>query len=185
MGIAEIFFISIGLGMDAFAVSVCKGLSMLKMKWKKALIIAVYFGIFQALMPVIGFLFAKNFSNEIININYWIAFILLLIIGINMIIESLKKEEKEDDDISFKTMIILGLATSIDALAVGVSLAFLSVKIYIPAFSIGIITLILSLIGVKIGNSFGTKYKRKSEILGGIILIIIALKIIFEHYGIL
>ena len=185
MGIAEIFFISIGLGMDAFAVSVCKGLSMLKMKWKKALIIAVYFGIFQALMPVIGFLFAKNFSNEIININYWIAFILLLIIGINMIIESFKKEEKEDDDISFKTMIILGLATSIDALAVGVSLAFLSVKIYIPAFSIGIITLILSLIGVKIGNSFGTKYKRKSEILGGIILIIIALKIIFEHYGIL
>lgn len=185
MGIAEIFFISIGLGMDAFAVSVCKGLSMLKMKWKKALIVAIYFGIFQALMPVIGFIFAKNFSNEIININYWIAFILLLIIGINMIIESLKKEEKGDDDISFKTMIVLAVATSIDALAVGVSLAFLNVNIYVPAFSIGCITLILSLIGVKIGNSFGTKYKRKSEILGGVILILIALKIILEHYEVI
>ena len=185
MGIAEIFFISIGLGMDAFAVSVCKGLSMLKMKWKKALIVAIYFGIFQALMPVIGFIFAKNLSNEIININYWIAFILLLIIGINMIIESLKKEEKGDDDISFKTMIVLAVATSIDALAVGVSLAFLNINIYVPTFSIGCITFILSLIGVKIGNSFGIKYKRKSEVLGGVILILIALKIILEHYEII
>ena len=185
MGIAEIFFISIGLGMDAFAVSVCKGLSMLKMKWKKALIVAIYFGIFQALMPVIGFIFAKNFSNEIININYWIAFILLLIIGINMIIESLKKEEKGDDDISFKTMIVLAVATSIDALAVGVTFAFLNVNIMLAISLIGIITFIISMIGVKIGNVFGDKYETKAELAGGFILIFLGAKILLEHLGIL
>ena len=181
MGVTEIFFISIGLGMDAFAVSVCKGLSMLKMKWKSALIIAIYFGIFQALMPLIGYIFARNFSSAIINLNHWIAFILLVVIGVNMIIQSFKKEEKETDDISFKTMIVLAIATSIDALAVGVSLAFLNVNIYTPVLSIGIITLILSLIGVKIGNVFGEKYKQKAEILGGIILILIGIKILIGN----
>ena len=166
MGVTEIFFISIGLGMDAFAVSVCKGLSMLKMKWRSALIIAIYFGIFQALMPLIGYIFARNFSSAIKNLNHWLAFILLVVIGVN---------------ISFKTMIVLAIATSIDALAVGVSLAFLNVNIYTPVLSIGIITLILSLIGVKIGNVFGEKYKQKAEILGGIILILIGIKILIGN----
>lgn len=181
MGIAEVFFMSIGLGMDAFAVSVCKGLSMLKMKWKNAIIIALYFGIFQALMPFIGYIMGKNLSGVIINIDHFIAFILLIAIGINMIIESFKTGEKEDDDISFKKMIVLAIATSIDALAVGFTLACLRVEIYTPIISIGIITFILSLIGVKIGNMFGEKYKGKSEILGGGILILIAFKILLEH----
>lgn len=181
MGIAEIFFMSVGLGMDAFAVSICKGLSMLRMKWKKAVIIALYFGIFQALMPFIGYTIGKNFSKAIISIDHFIAFILLLIIGINMIIESSKTSEKEDDDISFKKMIVLAIATSIDALAVGFTLACLRVEIFTPIISIGVITFILSIVGVKIGNLFGEKYKGKSEILGGVILIIIAFKILLEH----
>lgn len=181
MGIAEIFFMSIGLGMDAFAVSICKGLSMLKMKWKNAIIIALYFGIFQALMPFIGYTMGKNLSGAIINIDHFIAFILLLAIGINMIIESFKISEKEDDDVSFKKMIVLAIATSIDALAVGFTLACLRADIYTPIISIGIITFILSLVGVKIGNLFGEKYKGKSEVLGGGILILIAFKILLEH----
>lgn len=182
MGIAEIFLISVGLGMDAFAVSICKGLSIQKINCKKALIIALYFGIFQALMPVIGFLLAKNLNSELINLNYWIAFILLSVIGINMIIQSFKNDEKENDDISFKIMFVLAIATSIDALAVGVSFAFLKIDITIAAICIGIITFILSLIGVKLGNVFGEKYKQKAEITGGIILIFIAFKMILEHY---
>lgn len=182
MSITEIFLISIGLGMDAFAVSICKGLSIQKINCQKALIIALYFGIFQALMPVIGFLLAKNLSSELINLNYWIAFILLSVIGINMIIQSFKNDEKENDDISFKTMFVLAIATSIDALAVGVSFAFLKIDITIAAICIGIITFILSLIGVKLGNVFGEKYKQKAEITGGIILIFIAFKMIWEHY---
>lgn len=181
MGIAEIFFMSIGLGMDAFAVSICKGLAMLKMKWKKAVIIALYFGVFQALMPFIGYTVGKNFSKGVIHIDHFIAFALLMVIGVNMIIEAFKPGEKESDDISFKTMIVLAIATSIDALAVGFTLACLRVKIIIPIISIGIITFMLSLLGVKIGNLFGEKYKGKSEILGGIILILIAFKILLEH----
>ena len=185
MELTEIFFISIGLGMDAFAVSICKGMSMLKIKWKNALIIALYFGIFQAIMPLIGYLFANKFNTTLININYWIAFVLLISIGINMIKEAFKENDKEDDDISFKTMIVLAIATSIDALAVGVSFGFLKVNIYMPIISIGIITFFLSILGVKIGNKFGEKYRQKSEILGGIILIIIALKILLEHMQII
>ena len=182
MSITEIFLISIGLGMDAFAVSICKGLSIQKINCQKALIIALYFGIFQALMPMVGFLLAKNLSSELINLNYWIAFILLSVIGINMIIQSFKNDEKENDDISFKTMFVLAIATSIDALAVGVSFAFLKMDITIAVICIGIITFILSLIGVKLGNVFGEKYKQKAEITGGIFLIFIAFKMILEHY---
>lgn len=181
MGVAEIFFMSIGLGMDAFAVSICKGLSMLKMKWKRAIIIALYFGIFQALMPFIGYTIGKKFSTVIISIDHFIAFILLIVIGINMIMDAFKPGEKESDDISFKTMIVLAVATSIDALAVGFTLACLRTQIIMPIISIGIITFILSLLGVKIGNLFGEKYKGKSEMLGGIILIIIAIKTLLEH----
>lgn len=182
MSITEIFLISIGLGMDAFAVSICKGLSIQKINCQKALIIALYFGIFQALMPMVGFLLAKNLSSELINLNYWIAFILLSVIGINMIIQSFKNDEKENDDISFKTMFVLAIATSIDALAVGVSFAFLKMDITIAVICIGIITFILSLIGVKLGNVFGERYKQKAEITGGIILIFIAFKMILENY---
>lgn len=186
MGISEIFFISIGLGMDAFAVSICKGLSMLKMKWKKAIIIALYFGIFQALMPFLGYIFAQKFSSSVITINYYIAFFLLLAIGINMIVDAIKNDNKEDEDISFKTMIILAIATSIDALAIGITFAFLkSSNIYISVLLIGIITFILSMIGVKIGNIFGDKYKKKSQLLGGTILIFIAFKIILEHFSVI
>ena len=184
MGITEIFFVSIGLGMDAFAVSICKGLSMLKIKLKGILTVAIYFGIFQALMPYLGYILAKKFGIEVVSLNGFIAFILLSIIGINMIKEAFSKKEDNinqvGDDLSFKTMVILGIATSIDALAVGVSFACLNVNIYLAILSIGIITFILSIIGVKIGNIFGSKYKGISEIIGGIILILMAFKILLK-----
>lgn len=196
MELVELILISVGLGMDAFAVSVCKGLSMSKMNWKKAIIIAIYFGGFQALMPVIGYFLGSSFEAIVTNIDHWIAFILLSFIGINMIRESLEKDddivdlaetavgEEEVNQLAFKDMVILAIATSIDALAVGVTFAFLQVDI-IPAVSfIGIITFVLSAIGVKIGNVFGTKYKSKAEFAGGAILILIGLKILFEHLGI-
>ena len=182
MGFTEILFMSIALGMDAFAVAICKGLSMTKMKWKSAIIIALYFGIFQALMPLLGFVLGKRFSNAIIKIDNYIGFFLIAAIGINMLIEAFKKGEKEvlDDDIGIKTMLILAIATSIDALAVGVTLAFLRVNPIEPIISIGIVTFILSLIGVKIGNVFGEKYKKHSQELGGAILLLIAIKILIE-----
>lgn len=182
MSIIEIILISIGLGMDAFAVSICKGLSMKKMNWKKAFIIGAYFGVFQALMPFIGYELGINFKDAIQEIDHWIAFFLLASIGINMIREALKKEDDDaNDDVGFKTMIVLALATSIDALAVGVTFAFLEVQIIIPIIMIGIITFAMSVIGVKIGNYFKDKFKDKAEILGGIILIGMGAKILIEH----
>lgn len=186
MGIAELILLSIGLGMDAFAVAVCKGIPMKKMSWKKACVIGLYFGIFQAIMPVIGFFLGYAFEGVITNIDHWIAFILLEIIGIKMIIESFSKKDKDcNDDIGIKTMIILALATSIDALAVGITFAFLKVNILIAVNVIGCITFILSLIGTKIGNKFGNKNKRKAEIIGGIILILLGTKILLEHLNII
>ena len=179
MGFAEILFMSIGLGMDAFAVAICKGLSMIKMNWKKAIIIALYFGIFQALMPIIGFFIGNNFSNTISKIDKYISFVLITSIGINMIKEAGRNDIDENTDkVDFKTMIILAIATSLDALAVGVTMAFLKFNIINAAICIGTLTFILSIIGVKIGNLFGEKYKRHSQIAGGIILIIIAIKIL-------
>ncbi len=182
MGLAEILFMSVGLGMDAFAVAICKGLSMIKMKWKNALVIGLYFGIFQALMPWIGFMLGKNFSSEISKIDNYIAFFLIASIGVNMLIEALKNKDEEEinDDIHPRTMIVLAIATSLDALAVGVTLAFLKVNIVKPIISIGLITFFLSLIGVKIGNIFGEKYKKHSQIAGGVILILIAIKILIQ-----
>lgn len=186
MGIIEIFFLGIGLAMDAFAVSICKGLSMKKMEWKKAIIIALYFGGFQALMPVVGYLLGVGFEEKIASIDHWIAFGLLSIIGINMIREALsKKEEGQDDNVDFKTMIVLAVATSIDALAVGVTFAFLKVNILFAVFIIGVVTFIISICGVKIGNVFGDKYESKAEITGGIILILLGIKILLEHLGII
>lgn len=186
MGILEIFLIGVGLSMDAFAVSVCKGLSMKKLDWKKAIIIALYFGVFQAVMPVIGYLLGTTFESLVTQIDHWIAFILLGIIGANMIKEALGKEsENSNDKVDFKTMIVLAIATSIDALAVGITFAFLKTKLVSSVTIIGVITFVLSLLGVKIGNKFGDKYEKKAEFLGGVILILIGVKILKEHLGII
>lgn len=186
MGILEIFLIGIGLSMDAFAVSVCKGLSMKKLDWKKAIIIALYFGVFQAVMPVIGYLLGTTFESLVTQVDHWIAFILLGIIGANMIKEALGKEsENSNDKVDFKTMIVLAIATSIDALAVGITFAFLKTKLLSSVAIIGVITFVLSLLGVKIGNKFGDKYEKKAEFLGGVILILIGVKILIEHLGII
>lgn len=168
--------------MDAFAVSICKGLSMKRTSIKKSLIIASYFGIFQAGMALIGFTLGKSFENFVTQIDHWIAFILLAFIGINMIKESLSKDEEgKNDDISFKTMIILAIATSIDSLAVGITFAFLEVKIIIAITIIGITTFLISYLGTIIGNKFGSRYEKKAETFGGIILILMGLKILIEH----
>ena len=182
MGFLETVFVAIGLAMDAFAVSVCKGLSMFKMNWKKAFIIAIYFGIFQMVMPLLGFLLGIGFSEWIEAIDHWIAFILLSFIGGKMIKESFDKSENLDDKVDFKTMSMLAIATSIDALAIGITYAFLDVKNCMFSFAlIGIITFIISLFGVKIGNKFGIKYGNKAEMIGGLILIFIGVEILIEH----
>ena len=186
MGLLEITLIGVGLAMDAFAVSVCKGISIKKLNYKDVLIIALYFGIFQAIMPLIGYLFGTTFSKFVSYIDHWIVFVLLSIIGGKMILDSVKDEEgKGDDKINFKTMIILALATSIDALAIGITFAFFEINILKAILVIGVVTFLLSALGVKIGNKFGDKFGKKAEIAGGIILIIIGLKILLEHLGIL
>ena len=186
MGFIELIILSVGLAMDAFAVAICKGLSMSKMSWKKASIIGLYFGGFQALMPLIGYLLGINFQEKITSIDHWIAFVLLGVIGINMIKEAISKDsEKQNDSIKFKDMLILAVATSIDALAVGITFAFLKVNIVLAISLIGIITFIISVAGVKIGNVFGDKYEKKAEFAGGIILILLGTKILLEHLNIL
>ena len=186
MELFEITVIGIGLAMDAFAVSVCKGLSMKKVDWKKTLIIALYFGIFQALMPVLGYFLGSTFSSFVEKVDHWIAFILLAIIGGNMIKESTDdEEEKRNDNVDVKTMLLLAVATSIDALAVGVTFAFFKVNLLLSISIIGIITFALSVLGVIIGNKFGDKFQNRAELAGGIILIIIGLKILLDHLGIL
>lgn len=183
MGILELLIIAVGLSMDAFAVAICKGLSMQKMSYKNAVITGCFFGGFQALMPLIGYLLGTQFKDYITSIDHWIAFVLLSMIGINMIRESRSEGEKVDDSFSLKNMTVLSLATSIDALAIGVTFAFLQVNI-IPAVSmIGITTFTFSSIGVKIGNVFGVKFKSKAEFTGGIILIAMGIKILLEHLG--
>lgn len=188
MGIIEIFLIGVGLSMDAFAVSVCKGLAMPKITVKRVGIVGLWFGGFQALMPFIGYTLGVQFKDYITAIDHWIAFVLLAIIGANMIKESREKCEdcdEETDALDVRTMFMLAVATSIDALAVGVTFAFLEVQIYTAIALIGITTFVLSAIGVKIGNVFGTKYKSKAELAGGIILILLGVKILIEHLGIL
>ncbi len=186
MSLLTLFITAVGLSMDAFAVSVCKGLSMKKLSWKKAVIIGLWFGGFQALMPTLGYLLGTRFKGYVNAIDHWIAFVLLALIGVSMVREARSPEKDEtNDSTDLKTMFLLAVATSIDALAVGVTYAFLQVRI-LPAVSfIGIITLILSIVGVKIGNMFGLKYKAKAEIFGGIILILMGLKILLEHLGFL
>lgn len=182
MDFFEIILIGFGLAMDAFAVSICKGLSMKKIKWKNAIIIAIYFGLFQAIMPVIGFFLGSTFSKFIQKMDHWIAFVLLSAIGVNMIKESNDDEgENRNDRADFKTMIVLAIATSIDALAVGITFAFFEVNLWLASLIIGVITFCLSFIGVVIGNKFGDKFQNKAELAGGFILIVIGLKILIEH----
>ena len=185
MGIIETSLIALGLAMDAFSVAICKGLSMKKLEIKKAVIIGLYFGIFQGIMPVLGFLLGGTVAETIEKYDHWIAFVLLAIIGINMIREAFDEDEEVTDKVDFKSMIWLAIATSIDALTVGVTFSFLNVNIWFAALLIAIITCILSILGVMIGNKFGCKYKSKAEVAGGIVLILMGIKILIEHLGIL
>lgn len=186
MGLIELFLIAVGLSMDAFAVSVCKGLAMPKCTFKKAAIVGLWFGGFQALMPAIGYILGAQFQEAIASIDHWIAFVLLALIGGNMIHEALDNDEEEADaSLNVKTMFLLAVATSIDALAIGITFAFLKVNIIPAVCFIGIVTFIISFAGVKIGNVFGARYKNKAEIVGGVILILLGLKILLEHLGFL
>lgn len=181
MGLWELFVIAVGLSMDAFSVAVCKGLSVCQIKKKQVVTVGLYFGIFQGGMPLIGYLLGTGFRDTIQSIDHWIAFILLSLIGINMIRESRGEAENLDACFDFKTMLPLAVATSIDALAVGVTFAFLKVEIVPAVCFIGVVTFALSCIGVIIGNRFGCKYKSKAELAGGIVLILMGIKILAEH----
>lgn len=186
MGLIELFLIAVGLSMDAFAVSVCKGLAMPKCTFKKVAIVGLWFGGFQALMPAIGYILGAQFQEAIASIDHWIAFVLLALIGGNMVHEALDNDEEEADaSLDVKTMFLLAVATSIDALAIGITFAFLKVNIIPAVCFIGIVTFIISFAGVKIGNVFGARYKNKAEIVGGVILILLGLKILLEHLGFL
>ena len=185
MGLTELFLIAVGLSMDAFAVSICKGLSVKKLSVKHALLAGLYFGGFQFLMPVIGWLLGYRFEALITSIDHWIAFLLLGIIGLNMIRESFDSEEELNDDFGPKTMLLLAVATSIDALAVGITFAFLAVHILPAAGLIGVTTFLISAVGIYVGYRFGARFQNGAERAGGVILILIGLKILLEHLGIL
>lgn len=185
MSIWELALLAVGLSMDAFAVSICKGLSTRGVTWKHSVLCGLYFGGFQALMPVLGYLLGRQFSSLITGIDHWIAFLLLGLIGGNMILESRGQSEQLNSSFSPRTMLPLAIATSIDALAVGVTFAFLQVEI-VPAVSlIGAITFLFGAAGVKIGSVFGLKFKSKAELAGGIVLILMGLKILLEHTGVI
>lgn len=193
MSLYILFLTAVGLAMDAFAVAICKGLSVQKARLSHMTITGLYFGIFQAGMPLIGYLVGKQFKSYVETFDHWIAFVLLALIGANMIREALSKDDeceecsdKKNSSFGFKAMFPMAIATSIDALAVGVTYAFLPDVRIVPAVSfIGIITFVLSFIGVKIGNIFGTKFKSKAEFAGGVILILIGVKILLEHLGVI
>ena len=188
MGLAELVLLAVGLSMDAFAVSICKGLGMKKINLKVAVVLGLFFGGFQAGMPVIGWALGSQFMGIIGPIDHWIAFVLLALIGFNMIKESREEEEEEEKPyagVNFKELLILAVATSIDALAVGVTFAFLQVNI-VPAITIiGCTTFVISIAGVYVGNVFGSRYKSRAELTGGVILILIGLKILLEHLGVI
>ena len=189
--VIELFLLGVGLSMDAFAVSVCKGLGMRKLNKKQALIIGLYFGGFQALMPFVGWLLGSHFQKYITSIDHWIAFILLGFIGGKMMIEAVREWNEEevvdvmDAPIDHKNMLVLAVATSIDALTVGITFAFLGTPIVEAITIIGITTMVISIAGVVVGNFFGSRYKSKAEFIGGLILVLLGLKILLEHLGIL
>ena len=190
MSLGELLIIAVGVSMDAFAVAVCKGLSIQTLKLRHALIVGLWFGLFQALMPTLGWLLGSAFADLITAVDHWVVFALLAIIGGNMIRESLGKEEGCECEecncsLAFGNMLMLALATSIDALAVGVSFALLNVNILAVVLSIGLCTFLISTVGVKIGNVFGARFKSKAEFLGGAVLVLMGLKILLEHLGII
>lgn len=186
MGLVELFLVAVGLSMDAFAVAICKGLALKKADGKNMALVGLWFGGFQALMPVLGYLVGVQFKDAITAVDHWIAFGLLAVIGGNMIREALAGgEEAEDASLAPKNMLLLALATSIDALAVGVSFAFLDVNITAAAGFIGVVTFCLSAAGVKVGSVFGARYRARAELVGGVILILLGAKILLEHLGIL
>ena len=190
MSIVELFLIGVGLSMDAFAVAICQGLCMPKLNLRHGGVIALYFGGFQALMPLIGWFLGSQFAGYIQSFDHWVAFVLLVLIGGNMIREALSPEEEETscavaNKLDHRQLFMMAVATSIDALAIGVTFAFLEVSI-VPAISIiGCTTFCLSLVGVVVGNFFGARYKKRAELTGGIILVLLGVKILLEHLGIL
>ena len=188
MSILELLLVAVGLSMDAFSVSICKGLTTKRFSWRMALICGLWFGFFQALMPTIGYFLGAQFQELIEAYDHWIAFGLLFLIGANMIREAVVGENEEDkssSSLDLKTMLVLAVATSIDALAVGVSFACIQVNIWMAVLIIGVTTFLFSILGVKIGNVFGSKYEKSAGIVGGIILILIGLKILLEHLGVI
>ena len=187
MSFLELFLIAVGVSMDAFSVSVCKGLTIKHFSLKMALTCGLWFGAFQALMPVVGYFLGSQFAYYVESVDHWIAFGLLFLIGANMIREAVagKEDSKQTNALDFKTMLLLAVATSIDALAVGVSFACIQVELWSSVGLIGLTTFVFSVLGVKIGNVFGTKFKKNAEVFGGIILIIIGLKILLEHLGVI
>ncbi len=180
-----IVLLAVGLAMDALAVSLCKGLAIGKVRFPQALLVGLWFGVFQALMPIIGFYLGQFFYDYITSFTHWVAFILLLFIGVNMIREAFGEEEELDDGLGVRIMLLLAIATSIDALAVGISLAMETGEIFVPATVIGVITMAISMVGVYVGGLFGDRFGKKAEILGGSILILIGVKILLEGLGIL
>ena len=186
MSFPELLILAVGLAMDSFVVPVCKGLSLRTLKLQQALLVGVWFGLFQALMPALGWLLGSAFSGLVQSVDHWVAFVLLSIIGGNMIREGLQGDDENcDPSLSFGVMLLLAVATSIDALAVGITFAFLNVSILLAVALIGVVTFTISAVGVKMGNLFGARYKSKAEFFGGAVLILIALKILLEHLGIL
>ena len=189
MGIGELLLLAVGVSMDAFAVSICKGLAMKKATLKAGLTCGIWFGGFQALMPLLGFFLGSLFAHAIEAIDHWVAFGLLALIGGNMLREALGGEEDECEDcensLTVKSMLPMAIATSIDALAVGISLAVVNANIWVSVAFIGVVTFLLSGAGVKLGSVFGARYKTKAEIAGGVILILLGLKILLEHLGVL
>ncbi len=179
----ELFVIAVGLSMDAFAVSVCKGLSVSRLKLKHTLVAGAWFGGFQALMPLVGYLLGVQFEQYIVSVDHWIAFGLLLFIGGSMLLEARKPDEEQNASFSVVAMLPLAVATSIDALAVGVTFAFLKVHIVPAVLFIGVITFVLSGAGIRIGHVFGAKYRCKAEFMGGGILILMGVKILLQHLG--
>lgn len=186
MNLISVFLIGVGLSMDAFAAAICKGLSIRKNFLEKSFVIALFFGVFQAAMPYIGYLLGSIFAEKLQAVDHWIAFVLLSIIGVNMIRESRDKTcTIEEDRLDLKNLFMLAIVTSIDALAVGVSFAFLKIKISLAVFVIGLTTFVISFFGVRIGRAFGIALKDKAQVAGGLILIFLGLKILVEHLGLL
>ena len=186
MGLIELLLVAVGLSMDAFAVAICKGLNMTKINYRHSLVIALFFGFFQALMPLLGWLLGTRFDHYITSVDHWVAFLLLAFIGGKMIYEALRPEDEDAEEdcggLDLKELFVLALATSVDALAVGITFAILpGTNIWSSIGIIGVITFVLSFLGVLIGNRFGARFKKKAELFGGIVLVLIGIKILIDH----